>query len=60
MGLSRKDSVAWGNPISHGDLVVIGASAPVTSTLGVLVAAGRLSSREMPVVTAMVNGQSVL
>ena len=59
VSLSRKDSVAWGNLLSPGYLVVIGISAPVTSIPGVLVVAGRLSSREMPVITTMVNGRSV-
>ena len=60
MILSGKDSVAWGYPLNPEDFVVIGASAPVTSTLGILVAAGRLSSRKNPVAMAMVNGYSVL
>ena len=60
MNLSRKNSVAWGNPLSPGDIVAIGASTPVTSTLGELVTAGCLSSCEMSFVTAMVNSQSVL
>ena len=55
LAVIRKDSVVWGNPPSPGDLVVIGASAPVTSTLGVLVTAGRFSSREMPVVTVLLG-----
>ena len=60
MSLSSKDSVARGNILSSRDLVIIGASALVTSTLVELLAADGLSSREIPVVTAMVKGQSVL
>ena len=48
------------DPKSPRELVIIGDSAPAKSTLGVLVAAGRLSSLKMLVITAMVNGQSVL
>ena len=59
MSLLRKYSVAWGNPLSPLNPLSYW-KAPVTSTLGVLVASGRLSSCEMPVVTAMINGQSVL
>ena len=60
MDPSGKDSAALSSKLSPGDLVVVGANTPIKGTLGVLLAAGRLSSREMPVVKAIVNGQSVL
>ena len=57
---SLKSHATSGSILSPGDLVVIGANTPIARTLGVLMAAGNVSSREMPVVTAMINGQSVL
>ena len=60
MDPSRKDSAVLNSKLSPGDLVVVGANVPTKGTLGVLMAAGRLSSREMPVVKAIVKGQSVL
>lgn len=39
---------------------MIGAHAPITGKQGLPMAAGRLSSRRMPVVKAVINGHSVL
>ena len=44
--------------LSPGDLVVSGAQAPALNSVRALVAAGRLSSGQMPVVRAVINGRS--
>ena len=61
---SSKDSfgspIAMSNQLCIKGKTVMGASAPVTGSQGLPIAAGRLSSCTMPVVKAIVNGHSLL
>ena len=59
-GLSLRtcDGCGSGSRVSPGDLVVVGAATG--GVLGTLVATGRLSGKDMPVVEAVVNGRTCL